>query len=51
VIDAITNCCDKKYFKNEKYFFNQDMVSQGCVLFRQDHEEALEKIFMERNNT
>lgn len=25
------------------------MVSQGCVLFRGDHEEALEKIFIERD--
>lgn len=46
----MAKCCHPKFFKNQdKYFFNSDMVSQGCVAFKGDHEEELEKIFMERN--
>jgi len=51
VVEVIAKCCDSKYFKNEKYFFKKETVSEGCVLFRQDHEEALEKLFVERNDT
>ena len=47
----MAKCCNTKLFKDKKYFFSEKMVYDGCVLFRADHEEELEKIFMERNKT
>lgn len=46
----MAKCCDQKFFKNsEKYFFNEKMVSQGCFLFRADHEQELEQILINRD--
>lgn len=42
-------CCAEKYYKDQKYFFKEDTVSQGCVLFRADHEEEVERLLIERN--
>lgn len=42
-------CCQPKRFANQKYFFKDDTLAQGCVLFREDHEDKLETLFREYN--